>query len=164
MSSLEEGVQTSCHRGNYTTTTCLAITDSQRHSWSLFHHFPALEELAFSRCPNLARLPEGILQLSSLQTLRLHMCDSISALPEWLSDISSLKTIVIYSCRSIKSLPSNIQKFTSLQKLDIRWSQELQQWCKSEENKAKLAHINDIIYDRVAEPSTTKECHKSKRW
>jgi len=93
--SLEE-VQTSsrcCNRS--TPTTSLAIRNSQHQSWSLFHHFPALQELELSRCHNLRSLPEGIQQLSSLQSLELKWCEGISALPEWLSDISSLKTLVI---------------------------------------------------------------------
>jgi len=92
-------------------------------------------------------LPEGIQQLSCLQSLELLWCDSISGLPEWLSDISSLKRLVIRTCRPMKSLPPCIQQLTNLQKLVVAENGELQQWCKSEENKAKLAHINSIIYE-----------------
>ncbi|CAO2145154.1 unnamed protein product [Urochloa humidicola] len=146
ISSLEE-LQTSSHRGSSTLTTSLAIIDSKRHSWNLFHDFPALEELDFWRCTHMACLLEGMLQLSSLETLRLDMCDSISALPEWLGSISSLKNLDFWGCTSIKSLPACIQKLTKLQKLRIRRNQELQQWCESEENKAKLAHIHIIAYE-----------------
>nr|TKW02568.1 hypothetical protein SEVIR_8G249841v2 [Setaria viridis] len=142
ISSLEE-VQTSSHRCNSTpTTTKLEISKSQHDSFRLFHHFPALQELVFSWCSNMTSLPEGIQQLSSLQSLELHCCDSISALPEWLSDISSLKNLVIWDCDIIKSLPACIQHLTNLEELDIKGNQELQHWCESEENKAKLAHIN----------------------
>jgi hypothetical protein len=89
--------------------------------------------LHFSRCNNVMSFPEGVKQLSSLKSLILWYCDNISALPEWLSDISSL---VIAGCTSIKSL-----QLTNLQMLHIRDNKELQQWCESEENKAKLAHI-----------------------
>jgi len=147
ISSLEE-VQTSSHCCNRSTpTTSLAIMGSECHSCTLFHHFPALQELELSGCHNLRSLPEGIQQLSSLQSLELKWCEGISALPEWLSDISSLKTLVITSCRGIKSLPPCIQQLTNLQKLVVAKNGELQQWCKSEENKAKLAHINSIIYE-----------------
>ncbi|XP_034568662.1 uncharacterized protein [Setaria viridis] len=146
ISSLEE-IQTSSHRCNSTpTTTRLAISSTvyEHHSFRLFHHFPALQELEFSWCSNLTSLPEGIQQLSSLQSLELSYFDSISALPEWLSNISSLKKLVIKACRSIKSLPACIQHLTNLQELviDRYYNKELQQWCESEENKAKLAHIN----------------------
>jgi len=147
ISSLEE-VQTNsrcCNRS--TPTTSLAIRHSQHQSWSLFHHFPALQELELSSCHNLRSLPEGIQQLSCLQSLELEGCHSISGLPEWLSDISSLKRLAIMGCESIKSLPPCIQQLTSLQKLVVSNNGELQQWCESEENKAKLAHINTIIYE-----------------
>ncbi|KAF8644890.1 hypothetical protein HU200_066286 [Digitaria exilis] len=141
ISSLEE-VQTSSHHCNSTSiVTILGISHSQHHSFRLFHNFSALEYLSLSSCLNLTSLPEGIRQLSSLKWLMLYGCDKISALPEWLSDISSLQRLVIKECRSIKSLPHCIQQLTNLQELDIEDNQELQQWCESEENKAKLAHI-----------------------
>jgi len=71
ISSLEE-VQTSSHCCNRSTpTTSLAIMGSECHSCTLFHHFPALQELRFSGCPNLRSLPEGIQQPSCLQSLEL---------------------------------------------------------------------------------------------
>jgi hypothetical protein len=97
--------------------------------------------LEFNTCHNVMCFPEGVKQLSSLKSLVLYLCDSISALPEWLSDISSLEKLVIAECRSIKSLPLCIQQLTNLQNLRISDNKELQQWCESEENMAKLAHI-----------------------
>ncbi|CAL4990675.1 unnamed protein product [Urochloa decumbens] len=146
ISSLEE-LQTSSHRSNSTppTTTSLTIEHSRCHSFRLFHHFPALQELAFYVCQELTSLPEGIQQLSSLESLKLAWCHSITALPEWLSDISSLKRLVIQGCGSIKSLPSCITKLPNLEQIVIDCNQELKQWCESGENKAKLAHIN-VIY------------------
>jgi Leucine-rich repeat (LRR) protein len=140
ISSLEES-DISSHRCNPTPTTSLAIWESQLDGWTLFHHFPALEELRFSFCPNVMIFPDGVKQLSSLKSLILWYCDNISALPEWLSDISSLEKLVITGCMSIKSLPLCIQQLTNLQNLRISDNEELQQWCESEENKAKLAHI-----------------------
>nr|XP_034606517.1 putative disease resistance protein RGA1 isoform X1 [Setaria viridis] len=148
LSSLEE-VQTSSHCCNSTpTTTNLAITFNYHHSFRLFHHFPALQKLDFTFCSNLTSLPEGIQQLSSLQSLELRNCHSISALPEWLSDTSSLEKLVIKDCDSIKSLPACIQHLTNLQQLVIIGrKKELQQWFESEENKAKIAHINIMYRD-----------------
>jgi Leucine-rich repeat (LRR) protein len=140
ISSLEE-LDISSHRCNPTPTTRLSIWESQLDGWKLFHHFPALEELQFSKCPNVMSFSKGVKQLSSLKSLVLYLCDSISALPEWLSDISSLEKLVIAECRSIKSLPLCIQQLTNLQNLRISDNKELQQWCESEENMAKLAHI-----------------------
>ena len=149
ISSLEE-IETSSHYvRNSTPTTRLLIHVSQRQSFRLFHHFPALQHLQLGKCPNLGSLPEGIRHLSSLQSLALRSCDSISALPEWLSDISSLKELHICECTSIKSLPQCIQQLTNLQKLVIYGNQELRQWCESEENKAKLAHIKEIVSSQL---------------
>ncbi|XP_034568628.1 uncharacterized protein [Setaria viridis] len=148
ISSLVE-VQTSSHRCNSTPTiTSLVISWIRYHqSCRLFHHFLALQELQFYSCQNLTSLPEGIQQLSSLQSLELSNCHSISALPEWLSDISSLEKLIIRRCDSIKSLPTCIQYLTNLKELVIDGNTELQQWCESEENKAKLAHINIMYRD-----------------
>jgi len=110
-------------------------------SMRLFHHFPALRELTISG-DHLTNVPESMRHLTSLESLRLAWCRGISALPEWLVDLSSLKSLVIEGCRSIKSLPPCIQQLTKLQKLEIRCNQDLKKWCESEENKAKLAHIN----------------------
>jgi hypothetical protein len=140
ISSLEE-LDISSHRCNPTTTIRLVISESQLDGWTLFHHFPSLEELQFSSCRHVMCFPEGVKQLSFLKSLILEWCDNISALPEWLSDISSLEKLVIKGCTSIKSLPLCIQQLTNLQKLHISDNKELQQWCESEENKAKLAHI-----------------------
>jgi hypothetical protein len=147
ISSLEE-VQTSrSHRSNNSTpptTTKLTIEGSHSHnSFRLFHHFPALQKLKLS-CRELTSLPEGIQQLSSLESLTLAWCDSIRALPEWLNDMSSLKRLHIMGCGSIKSLPSCIQKLPNLEHLVIDCNQELKQWCQSGENEANLAHINVV--------------------
>lgn len=109
-------------------------------SIDLFHHFPLLRELRMMHLS--ASLPESIRHLTSLETLTLESCHGISTLPGWLGDLSSLKSLIINGCRSIKSLPPCIQKLTKLQKLEISQSKELKEWCESEENKAKLAHIN----------------------
>jgi len=69
------------------------------------------------------------------------------ALPERLGDLTSLTVLVLHDCNGIKSLPESIQQLTCLFKLEIIDCPELVQWCKSEENKMKLAHIKDIILD-----------------
>ncbi|CAL5052453.1 unnamed protein product [Urochloa decumbens] len=144
ISSLEEAQIGSHHCDSTPTISDLAINISHCHSFELFHHFPALQELCFSSCSKLMSLPEGIQKLSSLQSLELSSCDSISALPDWLGDISSIKRLAIRNCRSMKSLPPCIQQLTNLQELSIQWNQELRQWCESEENKGKVAHIKHI--------------------
>jgi hypothetical protein len=84
--------------------------------------------------------------LTSLESLTLDWCERLSALPEWLGDLSSLKSLLIEGCRDLKSLPSCIERHPKLQKLGIGYyNQELREWCESEENKAKLAHINVLV-------------------
>ncbi|WVZ50162.1 hypothetical protein U9M48_001443 [Paspalum notatum var. saurae] len=116
-------------------------------SMEVFHHFSALQVLRISYCENLTSLPESMRHLTSLQLLTLETCDGIAALPEWLGDLSSLKTFVIDRCWSIKSLPSCIHQLKELEKLEIRQNRELKEWCESEENKMKLAHINVIKFE-----------------
>jgi hypothetical protein len=36
--------------------------------------------------------------------------------------------------------------YSKLQKIEIRNSVKLREWCESEENKAKLAHINVKVH------------------
>jgi len=71
------------------------------------------------------------------------------ALPERLGDLTSLTVLVLHDCNGIKSLPESIQQLTCLFKLEIIDCPELVQWCKSEENKMKLAHIKKIELDFV---------------
>jgi hypothetical protein len=53
----------------------------------------------------------------------------------------SLNELAIMDCNGITSLPESIQKLTMLKKLTIYLCNELVRWCKTEENKAMLAHI-----------------------
>jgi Leucine-rich repeat (LRR) protein len=143
ISSLEEVDITSHHYSSSSRAIKLdlAINGDSCKSIRLFHHFPALRDVRIKGA-GLTSLPESMRHLTCLESLRLHWCYGISGLPEWLGDLSCLKSLAIEGCRSIQSLPSCIQQLTKLQKLEIRNSPELNWWCESEENKAKLAHIN----------------------
>jgi len=146
ISSLEEVDKISHHCSSSSPAIKLDLTglgyDCQ--SIRLFHHFPLLRELRISG-DHLTNVPESMRHFTSLESLTLQFCDSISALPEWLGDLSSLKSLVIFGCYSIMSLPPCIQHLPKLQKLEIRYNQELKDWCESEENKANLAHINVVV-------------------
>jgi hypothetical protein len=123
----------------------LNIHGASCQSISIFHHFPTLREVHISG-RELTRLPESMRHLTSLESLTLDWCERLSALPEWLGDLSSLKSLLIEGCRDLKSLPSCIERHPKLQKLGIGYyNQELREWCESEENKAKLAHINVLV-------------------
>jgi len=119
-------------------------------SMRLLHHFPALRDLRIKgRELKMTSLPESMQQLTSLESLTLISCSRISALPEWLGDLSSLKSLDIQECYRIVSLPSCIQHLRKLQKLELSCNMELKEWCESEENKAKLAHIINVKFNGV---------------
>jgi len=44
-------------------------------------------------------------------------------------------------------LPESIQQLTKLEILEISECPALEQWCESEENKMKLAHIKEMVRD-----------------
>jgi len=51
----------------------------------------------------------------------------------------------VLNCNGINALPESIRQLTCLRLLEINDCPELVQWCKSEENKIKLAHIREIV-------------------
>lgn len=101
----------------------------------------SLERLQIHGYAGLKELDESIRRLTKLQELELDCCNSMSSLPHWLIELACLQTLAIKGCESIRSLPEGIQQLTSLQKLKIYACPKLKRWCKSEENKMKLAHI-----------------------
>ncbi|GJN24682.1 hypothetical protein PR202_gb12437 [Eleusine coracana subsp. coracana] len=114
--SLEE-LGNNIGRLNSTPSSRLSIRYSMSRSMTLFHHFPALQDLEISICPNLTSVPEGLRNLTSLQSLELWRCESISALP--LDGLYSLESLCISECKSIKSFRSCIRQLTKLQTLRI---------------------------------------------
>jgi len=91
------------------------------------------------------QLPESLQQLTCLRHLEITSCPKLVALPERLGDLTSLVNFWLYDCKGIKSLPESIQQLTCLQCLQISYCPELVQWCISEENRIKLAHIKDTV-------------------
>ncbi|CAN6270448.1 unnamed protein product [Urochloa humidicola] len=69
------------------------------------------------------------------------------SLPEGLGGLPSLTNLSISDCKSIDTLPKSIQQLTCLASLVISECPKLAQWCKSKENKIKLAHIKEILVD-----------------
>ena len=119
--------------------TCnLALGD-----WSLLHHLPGLCSLTINNCYNLTSSPEIISALSSLQSLCFYQChEPMESLPVFLCDLTSLQQLAIDECHGVQSLPEDmLAKLTSLEALYIWDCPELKEWCESEENKQKLAHI-----------------------
>jgi hypothetical protein len=141
IASLEESDKINHHASSRAIKLDLTTEGNSGQNIRLFHHYPVLRELSISGYP-LMSVEESMMCLTSLESLTLGWCKGISASLEWLSDLSSLKSLAIYGCHGIKSLPPSIQQLTKLQKIEIRSNQDLKEWCESEENKAKLAHIN----------------------
>ncbi|CAM0948563.1 unnamed protein product [Alopecurus aequalis] len=113
--------------------------------WRLLHQLPALRSLTITSCSDLSlnqeELPRWSIKLKFLQELRLCGCRSMASLPRWLGELASLEKFMILCCDGVGSLPDSIQKLTKLDHLTIRGCPILKEWCESEENKMKLAHI-----------------------
>jgi Leucine-rich repeat (LRR) protein len=144
ISSLGEVVAAVGRLSSSPRSTELRVRYSKCQSMEMLRHFPGLQVFELFECDGLTSLPESLRHLSSLQSLSLAHCDNLSVLPEWLSDLSSLRSLEIYAC-PVKSLPACIQQLTNLKKLDIWFNSELIEWCQSEDNKKKLAHIKFIV-------------------
>lgn len=66
----------------------------------------------------------------------------MESLPVFLCDLTSLQQLAIDECHGIQSLTEDmLAKLTGLKALYIWDCPELKEWCESEENKQKLAHI-----------------------
>ncbi|OEL29750.1 Disease resistance protein TAO1 [Dichanthelium oligosanthes] len=121
--------------------------DAPLDQWSLLRHLRGLKDLRIENCSNLTCSSADILHcLSSLETLSVTSCkrDDV-ALPEWLGDLTSLEVFKVSNCQGIRTLPESIHQLKCIKRLEINKCPELVQWCKSEENKTKLAHIKEIV-------------------
>jgi Leucine-rich repeat (LRR) protein len=106
-----------------------------------------MQQITRLQCLNINRCPQ-LVQLRcppSLETLSVKNCKSIVQLPQRLGDLTSLKNLEISNCEGVKALPESIQQLTCLQYLKINGCPQLVWWCKSHENKMKLAHIKKIV-------------------
>jgi len=131
-------------------TKVLHVTSCEAplHQWSLLRHLPCLRHLEITYCSDLTCSSTDLLQcISSLEILAVK--HKIVALPERLGDLIYLRELRVLHCNGIKTLPESIQQLTCLQRLEIIGCPRLIQWCKSEENKMKLAHIIDKVINRV---------------
>ncbi|KAM3206938.1 hypothetical protein ACQJBY_062235 [Aegilops geniculata] len=100
-----------------------------------------LQQLVINVHLKLEKLPDNMRQLKHLQSLTLDTCCSLRHLPLWLGELTSLKRLQILRCFAITTLPNSIQELRNLRELEIRYCPNLEQWCEAEENKTKLAHI-----------------------
>jgi len=94
------------------------------------HLLNSLQELQFSYCEKLQRLPAGLAKLINLKILRIWHCPAIQVLPED-GLPSSLQELLISRCPSIKSLPKDALP-SSLRRLKVfnGISEELKSQCR----------------------------------
>jgi Leucine-rich repeat (LRR) protein len=112
----------------------------------LFGELTSLEELAIWTHDYLKELPNNMRHLTKLQSLSLRRCPSLRQLPQWLGELSSLKVLKMKYFSAIMTLPKSIQELTNLQEVEISdCSHKLMKWCNAEENKTKLAHIQQKV-------------------
>ncbi|XBH88446.1 hypothetical protein VPH35_075727 [Triticum aestivum] len=141
----------------------LNMTDSEELvEW--FADLTSLQHLTLREYKKLEQLPRNIRQLTQLESLSLCGCKRMTSLPEWLGELTSLLKLEILWCPAITTLPESIQQLTNLQQLKIYGSPELRKWCAAEENKAKLAHIKEMLTESdkdeatLAEPAEPQHC------
>lgn len=110
----------------------------------------SLGQLTIEEYDDLEELPDNMRQLKQLQSLTLTCC-GLKQLPQWLGEFNFLKKLRILDCDAITTLPNSIQQLTNLQELEIANCPNLKRWYKAEENKTKLAHIEqkNIRFPRI---------------
>lgn len=141
----------------------LDMADGHEELVEWFAVLTSLQQLALWRYTKLEELPGNMRQLTQLQSLTLYGCKSMASLPEWFGELTSLRKLEILWCPAIMTLPESIQKLTNLQELKILRSPELSKWCAAEENKTKLAHIEQKLIDSddeatPSEPAEPQHC------
>ncbi|KAG2640814.1 hypothetical protein PVAP13_2KG120600 [Panicum virgatum] len=116
------------------------------HQWRVLYHLPALSILRILECRDLTCSSLDILRgHPTLKILTVEDSESIAGLLDGLETLTSLEKLEIISCTGAKALPEGITQLTNLLCLKIKKCPELVQWCKSEENSMKLAHIKKIV-------------------
>jgi Leucine-rich repeat (LRR) protein len=147
-------------------------SDMPLHQWGFLHHLLSLRQLILVGCSNinltispdicgalhslqvltiwehakLEELPNNMRQLTKLQSLTLYECPSLRQLPQWIGELVSLKKLKLWRCSAIMTLPESIRQLTNLQELEIyKCNPELEKWCDADENRRKLAHIEQKV-------------------
>ncbi|XP_047085461.1 putative disease resistance protein RGA4 [Lolium rigidum] len=154
-------------------TVTAGDSDMPLHQWGFLHHLLSLRELRLVECSNinltispdicgalhslqvlsiwdpvkLEELPNNMRQLTKLQSLTLEECPSLRQLPEWIGELVSLRKLRMEACSAIITLPDSMQQLTNLQELKISTCDpELAKWYNVEENRRKLAHIEQKVH------------------
>ena len=147
LSSWENRDHVSASSSRATTWFHVKCCEVPLHQWSLLRHLRCLKYLDITDCSDLTCGSTDLVQcISSLEDLTVKDCkNSTVELPERLGDLTSLWELVVLNCNGIKTLPESTQQLTCLQRLMINGCPEIVQWCRSEENNMKLAHIEVIV-------------------
>ncbi|XP_021762204.1 putative disease resistance protein RGA4 [Chenopodium quinoa] len=125
--------------GGFTSLKELSISPSSIGEQS---HQQQACTLPFSSCfPNLRLLefwflkikvlPEGIRDLSTLQTLKIYGLENIKEIPEWIDSLTSLQKLDFKRCQRLESLPHQIVNLPNLNTLSISLCDKLREKCQS---------------------------------
>ncbi|CAL5017354.1 unnamed protein product [Urochloa decumbens] len=109
------------------------------------HVFPHLTYLGISHCPRLRFKPRPT---PSTKDFRADSSNEVLSSSSSRGNVSAFTTrcsVHVEDCESIASLPDSIQ-LTSLQSLVVFQCPQLVRWCKSKENKMKLAHVKEMYF------------------
>ncbi|KAK8669712.1 hypothetical protein V6N13_107136 [Hibiscus sabdariffa] len=110
-----------------------------------------LKHLDFQCCVQLESLPQGLENLSSLETLGLSQCDSFVSLPAYgFRGLSSLTRLEIKNCKKLASLSEGVRYLTSLRDLIISNCTELTSLPQSIQCLSSLRFLGIYLCQRLA--------------
>jgi len=116
-------------------------------------HLTCLRKLELNYCGSVAALPQWLGELTSLRELTIVNWKDLSSDFPAESTTRRLTSLQEPSLPEITSGPGgihqtlaeSIHQLTGLERLTIKGSEKLAQWCELVENKKKLAHIRDKV-------------------
>ncbi|XP_028756308.1 probable disease resistance protein At5g66890 [Neltuma alba] len=82
---------------------------------------PGLVELNIDYCKDLAKLPSGLCDTTTLRKLSISHCNEFNELPQEIGKLEKLELLRISYCPDIKDMPESITKLKNLSFLDITY-------------------------------------------
>ncbi|XP_062117731.1 putative disease resistance protein RGA3 [Humulus lupulus] len=91
----------------------------------------SLHTFVIKDLPETIDLPQWLQQAAkTLQNLQIEYCSKLARLPEWLPKLISLEKLLIRKCPRLMSLPEGMERLTSLTHLKIEDCDALEERCK----------------------------------